>query len=589
MGARRRPRPPPTRTALALTALPDALAELIVIGYHDYRHRFAEVTRRAWRRFENREWEDAQEDARERILLYDVVVAETLLAARRRLGRPAPSRDAAVAARGAFRAWSRERPDCEIAQTFFNSVLRRLLGTVGADREVEFVASAVDEPDPSPARPWRSWPLEAGFAPALEATLTALPFEKPWHERTARCRAAARILAGELGPEAVWREGSLEMLRTPFFRNKAAYLVGRAVRRAETRPVILALTHPPEGITLDAVLPTEDEASVVFGFTRSYLHADLGAPRPAIEFLRGIMPRKRTDELYTVLGFNRHGKTELYRTLLEHLALPGARFERTPGTEGLVMAVFTLPELNVVFKVIRDRFGHPKKTTRERVKRNYGLIFVRDRVGRLADAQAFEHMELPRDRFSDDVLAELLDTAARTVSADHDTVVIEHLYTERRVHPLDLYLAEAGPDDARHAVLDFGQAIKDLAAADIFPGDMLVKNFGVTRHGRVIFYDYDEVVLLTDCRFRDKPRPAYPEAELAAEPDYYVAPEDVFPAEWRPFLGPSGPLREIFQEAHGELFDPAWWRDMQRRQRAGEVVDFFPYEKERRLDPSTRP
>ncbi|MBW3552232.1 MAG: bifunctional isocitrate dehydrogenase kinase/phosphatase [Gemmatimonadetes bacterium] len=567
----------------SVTPLAGALAELVMIGYHDYRRRFGEVTTRAWGRFDRREWEDGQEDARERILLYDVVVAETLMKARRRLDGRSPDRADVAAARSSYAEWARERADVEIAETFFNSVMRRLLGTVGIDRETEFVAEAVDRPGHSAARPWRSVSLHDGFAVALESCLTPLPLQASWSERAERCRRAADVLQRELGPEEEWRAATLEVLRTVFFRNKAAYVVGRLVRHRETRPLILALVHPHAGITLDAVIPTGDEASVVFGFTRSYLHADVGAPRPTIDFLRSIMPLKRVDELYTALGFNRHGKTELYRTLLEQLAEPGARFVKTPGAEGLVMCVFTLPRLNVVFKVIRDRFGHPKKTSRERVKRNYGLIFVRDRVGRLADAQQFERLELPRERFSREVLDDILGSASRAVSVTGDTVTIEHLYTERRVHPLDLYLRSASPEEARRAVVDFGQAIKDLAAADIFPGDMLVKNFGVTRHGRVIFYDYDEVALLTDCRVRDRPPPPYPEAEMAMEPHFHVGEDDIFPVEWRPFLGPPGPLRDVLHRAHPELFDPAWWRDMQARQKAGEVVDFYPYPEDRRL------
>ena len=319
-------------------------------------------------------------------------------------------------------------------------------------------------------------------------------------------------------------------------------------------------------------------------------HRGVDVPAVRIAFdrpeVRNAFRPETVDELYTAIGFNRHGKTEFYRTLREHLTHPDARFEPTPGKEGLVMIVFTLPRLNTVFKVIRDRFGAPKKTSRERVKRNYGLIFVRDRVGRLADAQQFERLELPRDRFGDEVLHDLLENAGRTAHIAEDdpgTVIIEHLYTERRVHPLDLYLEDADPEEARRATLEFGQAIKDLAAADIFPGDMLVKNFGVTRHGRVIFYDYDEVAPLGDCNFRRRPKAAYPEAELADTPHFYVGPDDIFPEEWRAFLGPAGPLRKELHEAHPELFDPEWWRGMQERHQAGEVIDFFPYDQRRRL------
>ncbi|MFW5951767.1 MAG: bifunctional isocitrate dehydrogenase kinase/phosphatase [Gemmatimonadota bacterium] len=559
----------------------ESLAESIILGYLDYRRRFGEITRRAAERFRSRAWEKGQDDARERILLYDVVVHATLAAIRDRLGDGGPPADPGPV-RAAFAAWARPRADCEVAETFYNSVIRRLYGTIGVDPGSEFVGEDLDQPTGEPRAPVTRFSLAHGYGAAIDALLDRLPFTR-WHERDRRLRAAAARLEREIGPHDEWRGGTLEVLDSVFYRNKGAYLVGRLLRGHDVAPAILALVHPPQGVTLDAVLTTQDHASIVFGFTRSYLHADIAAPRPVIEFLRSIMPLKRIDELYTAIGFHRHGKTEFYRTLRRHLAEPEARFEFTPGKEGLVMIVFTLPALNAVFKVIRDRFGHPKKTTHERVKRNYGLIFMRDRVGRLADAQEFERLELPRERFAPEVLHALLDDAARTTSLEGATVVIEHLYTERRVRPLDIYLEEVDPEQARRATLDFGQAIKDLAAADIFPGDMLVKNFGVTRHGRVIFYDYDEVAPLTDCTFRSFPQAPYPEAEIARAPHFYVGPDDVFPEEWRAFLGPAGPLRHVLHHAHPQLFDPGWWRDMQTRQRAGEVVDFFPYQDDRRL------
>ncbi len=565
---------------------PDAaeLAAEIRAGFRRYCQGFAEITRRAPGRFARREWAEGQEDARERILLYDVVVHDTLRSLRRLVpGTPDPRIGAEV--REAFRAWALPRPDVEVAETFFNSVVRRLFGTIGVDPSLEFVAEAVDEPRDAGPAPWSTHPLERGFEHALSTLLSSQPLDLPWQQWDARLRAAADVLRTELGSDGEWSAGEIQVLRPLFFRNKAAYVVGRVVRGDVVVPLILALLHPPGGVTLEAVLPTADEASVVFGFTRSYLHADVPAPRSVVRFLRSILPHKREDELYTGIGFNRHGKTVFYRTLLQHLRDPDARFVTTPGKAGLVMSVFTLPDLNVVFKVIRDRFGAPKQTSPERVRRNYDLIFVRDRVGRLADAQEYRRLELPRARFSEPVLDELLRTAARTVSASGETVTVEHLYTERRVRPLDVYLEEAPPEAALRATLDFGRAIKDLAAADIFPGDMLVKNFGVTRHGRVIFYDYDEVALLTDCNIRERPEAAYPEAEMADAPPFYVGPNDLFPAEWRAFLGPPGPLRHELHRAHPELFDPAWWRDMQARHRAGEVVDFFPYREERRLEP----
>jgi len=308
------------------------------------------------------------------------------------------------------------------------------------------------------------------------------------------------------------------------------------------------------------------------------------AAEPAKE-LRDLVESNypQLDELYTSIGYNKHGKTELYRALLDHLEDPNARFEEAEGTKGLVMVVFTLPSLNIVFKIIRDTIGHPKRTTRREVIDKYHFVFYRDRVGRLADAQEFEHLQFPRRCFPDALLAELTRTAPSTVREAGDRVVVSHVYTERRLRPLNLHLRETSPWLAEDAIIDYGNAIRDLAAADIFTGDMLLKNFGVSRHGRVIFYDYDELAALTECRFRTMPETTDPSQELSVEPWFSIAEHDVFPEEFAPFLVPEGPLRDTFLHAHAELLQPEWWQSIQRRLRSGEIFDTYPYREERRL------
>jgi isocitrate dehydrogenase kinase/phosphatase len=322
---------------------------------------------------------------------------------------------------------------------------------------------------------------------------------------------------------------------------------------------------------------TPNEASVVFGFSWSYFRVDVPRPRELVDFLSSIMPFKRIDELYNGIGYNKHGKTELFRNIVAYLQDPDARFAFAEGDEGMVMAVFTLPAFNLVFKIIKDSFGAPKNTTRQAVMEKYHFVFVRDRVGRLADAQEFEHLEFPRRCFPDDLLAYLLGVAARTVRVEGDRVIVRHVYTERRVTPLNIFLRDADSAAAREAVIEYGNAIKDLAAADIFTGDMLLKNFGVTRNGRVICYDYDELCLLSECRFRRIPPPTTYEDELSAEPWFSVGEYDVFPEEFDAFLVPPGELRDTFLGAHGDLLDVAFWHRAQERLGAGEVVDVFPY------------
>jgi isocitrate dehydrogenase kinase/phosphatase len=557
-------------------------AEVIVGAYEAYLNAFLAVTRRAEGRFLRREWADGQADARERLTLYAGAIDRAVEALRGRIVRPDGEEDAEFKTR--FQRLVLGRGDAEVAGTFFNSVVRRVLGTRGVDARTEFTAEAID-----PRREGRDGPLHrtieadgvtaALFVELFRATGMLESFAAPDAD-AGLCAAAARE---QLGAEAD-EVRAAEALPFLFYRNKAAYLVAR-VRLAEdeVRPLVVPLENRREGVRPDAVLTDPDEVHRVFSFARSYFHADTARPRDTVAFLRTLMPAKPVHELYTSIGHNRHGKTELYRELSGRLTDGDARFERAEGVRGLVMIVFTFPGYGVVFKVIRDVFGAPKDVEREQVMEKYRLVFARDRVGRLADAQEFEHLQFPRDRFDPDLLDELLTRARATVVEEGDRILIKHLYTERRLRPLDIYLRESPPEAAEAAVIEYGNAIRDLACANIFPGDLLLKNFGVSRHGRVIFYDYDELALLTDVRFRALPKARNDDEEMSAEPFFSVDEKDVFPEQWLPFLVPTGPLREIFLREHGDLLTVEFWQAMQRRQETGEIPDFYPYPQTRRL------
>lgn len=563
----------------------EQVAIAIAEGFEAYHARFKAITRRAKERFERRDWRGIQQDATERLAVYKEHVERVLATVRALLGERERDVPTWESIKWFHAALIVDRADCELAETFFNSVTRRIFTTVGVNERVEYVF-----PDANPGESGDDTPITRSYRWAgdtqvlVQRLLSDVPWRAPWRDLEGdAARTAARI---DQDLRAAWGDvgiDAIEVLDSPFFRNKGAYLVGRMHRGNRVRPLLLPLLHDERGIFVDAVLTTADEASIVFGFSWTYFLADVARPREAVEFLSSIMPLKRIDELYTAIGYNKHGKTELYRSLVEHLREPDAKFELAPGEQGLVMSVFTLPSLNVVFKIIRDTFGHPKRTTRRAVMDRYHLVFVRDRVGRLADAQEFEHLELRRSCFTEPLLAHLLAVAPSVVQVVGDRVIVRHLYTERRVTPLDVYLREATPEAAREAILDYGQAIKDLAAAGIFTGDMLHKNFGVSRHGRVIFYDYDELCLLAECTVRRLPRPSTPDEELAAEPWFYVGERDIFPEEFGPFMVPAGGLGEAFLAAHGDLLTVEFWQRMQERQRAGELFDVFPYGQARRL------
>ncbi len=574
----------PLRDGVAQQGQSVEVARAILAVFDAHQAQFLLVTRRATARFRQRDWRGGQQDAAERLTLYRQFVSWCVTDLRRSLGERATRAPFWAGVREAFQREARPRLDPELAYTFFNSVVRQLLRTVGPggayfeDHHFQDLAAHPISPV------YRVYPAGKSLEALVRELLDTLPFGTDYLARDDDARLVAARLAEELarlpGGGALT---AVELVPTPFFRNKGAYLVGRLRTATALLPLVLAVVHDDSGIRVDAVLTAPDEVSVVFSFTRSYFHVELECPRAMVEFLRTLMPRKPVDELYTALGFHKHGKTELVRALLRHMERHDARFEVAPGDKGLVMAVFALPTLNVVFKVIKDRFGAPKRTTRAQVMEKYHLVFVRDRVGRLADAQEFENLAFPRSRFAPGLLEELLADCAGSIRVEGEDVIFRHLYSERRVTPLNLYLKQVGEAAAVDAALDYGQAIRDLAAANIFTGDMLLKNFGVTRNGRVIFYDYDELCLLTECHFRAIPAARHDDDEYSAEPWFSVGEHDVFPEEFRAFLTLPGPPGEAFQRAHGELLTVEYWQRMQRLAERGEVVDIFPYRPARRL------
>ncbi len=368
------------------------------------------------------------------------------------------------------------------------------------------------------------------------------------------------------------------MIRPVFYQMSRAYVVGCLHGDGWTMPLAIAFRNSPLGVLVDAVMLSVADVSILFSFTRSYFHVDLERVSEAVLFLHSIIPLKPVSELFTVLGRAKQGKTERFREIFRHLEHTDDRFVRAPGERGMVMACFALENADVIFKVIRDRFPAVKNVRREEVMAKYDMVFRHDRAGRLVDAQEFRDIRLPRGRFAPDMLEELLTECAENVRLDGDDVIVGHVYIERQMTPLNLYLRSAASgEQAELAVIEYGQCIRDLAYTNIFAGDLLLKNFGVTRHNRVIFYDYDELCRVTDCRFRDVPQATNDEDEMRAESWFYIGENDVFPETFLKFLGFEDRLRDVFLEKHGEILEAGWWRALQERLAAGDLVEVLPY------------
>lgn len=554
-------------------------ARLIVRGFEDYDARFSDITRRARRRFERRDWKHAQTDATARIDLYEQCVRETLAGLEALLEERVRSRPLWRAILPAYAARIASRPDRELYKTFYNSLVRRFFQIDGVAPDVEFLAlEIVPTGDPACPGELQHHAFDSDARTVWRDVFRALAYGNGWADLEASAAAVAEALRsrGVIG---------VSMLRTPFYRERRAYLVGRAHGASgATYPVVIALVSEVAGVRADAVIVDDQQISILFGFSRSHFHADIAHVGDAVAFLHQLLPRKPLDELFTVVGRIKQGKTERYRQVFRHLAeFPDEELVLADGERGMVMAVFTPRGYPLVFKLIRDRFAYPKDMVRAEVEEKYRLVFRRDRVGRLVDAQEFLRLRFPKRQFAPDALHELLSECAQTVQLDGDEVLIRHCYVERRVRPLNLYVREAPAPMAERAVLDYGQAIKDLARSNIFPGDLLLKNFGVTRHGRVLFYDYDELCLVEECNFRAVPAMREEDETRPLDEWLYAGADDVFPELFPQFLGIVPALRARLREVHGEIFDPAWWRDVQTRLAAGEHFDVAPYPEAVRL------
>ena len=573
-----------TSKQASTSRLANVAAQAIHTAFDQSQVHFRNITRRAAAHFSARNWRSMHNDSAARLGVYEDAVDQVVRLVRDSLGDRIRSRLMWVSIKAVYSGLINDRDDWEIAETFFNSVTRRIFDTVGVDVEIEFVHSDYESP-PSPAKS----PVYRTFdaAKSLDRCVCTLLREYDLigrrdleHQSAAVSSFINRHMEERHGECDIER---IEVIKPVFYRGEYAYLVGRLRSADSVRPLVLSFLHTEQGVSIDAVLLDEGDVSRLFSFARSYFHVDTGRPFDIVQFIKSIMPRKPRSEIYNAIGFKKHGKTELYRHALRHLAGSSDKYIRASGQRGMVMTVFTMPSYPVVFKIIKDRFDEPKRTTRQAVMDCYRLIFRHDLAGRLIDAQEYQYLTLDRHRFDEGLLDELLRIASQSVRIEGDRVVIKHCYAERRVTPLDVYLKEANEAAVTEAVIDYGQAIKDLALTNIFPGDLMLKNFGVTRRGRLVFYDYDEVCLLTDCTFRELPMPRDYDETMFAEPLFPLGENDVFPEEFTHFLEFSAFAQSVFLEHHSDLLTADYWREVQQELRRSRLFRIAPYGEEKRL------
>ncbi len=571
------------------------IARALIEGFNRHYRLFRETTARAKQRFEQADWHGQQRAQAQRIEYYDQRVNEAVERLRAEFNIEQLSMDTWQQAKLHYIGLLVDHHQPELAETFFNSVAAKLLHRSYFRNNFIFVRPAVsteyienDEPASTPT--YRAYyPTRDNLHETCQRMVTNLQLDCEFEDLTRDADHVVQAMLAELGGFKLRTNFQIQVLASLFYRNKGAYLVGKIINGFSETPLALPILHGADGkLVIDAALFGEDELLMIFSYARAYFMVDMQVPSAYVQFLRGLMPRKPRAELYNCLGLQKHGKNIFYRDLLAHQRHSSDKFRIAPGIKGMVMLVFDLPSFPYVFKVIKDFYPPQKDTTRELIKSKYLLVKQHDRVGRMADTLEYSNVAFPRQRFEDELVAELKHFCPSLLEEDGDTLVIKHLYIERRMIPLNIYLQEAGPEGMQHAVLEYGNAIKDLVAANIFPGDMLWKNFGVTRHGKVVFYDYDEIEYLTDCNFRRVPTPRNEEDEMSGEVWYRVGPKDVFPETFEPFLLGNPTVREIFMAHHADLLDADFWQGHKERILAGHVHDVFPYEASKRFSNAAR-
>jgi isocitrate dehydrogenase kinase/phosphatase len=567
------------------------IAQALLDGFNRHYRLFRETTAQAQTRFEAADWHGQQRAQRDRIEFYDMRVNEAVQRLRTEFGAGDLPQDTWQQAKLHYIGLLTNHHQPELAETFFNSVTAKLLTRSYFKNDFIFVRPAISteyiENDEPASRPtYRAYyPQPSNLLQVWQRIVSNFQLRLPFEDLERDCACVVQAMLAYLGEDFKPKPNfQIQVLSGLFYRNKGAYLVGKVINGFNETPLALPVVHNSSGqLVIDAALFGEDELLMIFSYARAYFMVDMEVPSAYVQFLRGLMPRKPRAELYNSLGLQKHGKNIFYRDLLAHQRHSSDQFRIAPGIKGMVMLVFDLPSFPYVFKVIKDFYPPQKDTTREQIKGKYLLVKQHDRVGRMADTLEYSNVAFPRHRFEPELVAELQHFCPSLLETDGDNIVIKHLYIERRMVPLNIHLQEAAPQQVARAVVEYGNAIKDLVAANIFPGDMLWKNFGVTRHGKVVFYDYDEIEYMTDCNFRRVPAPRNEEEEMSGEIYYTVNKGDVFPETFAPFLLGNLAVRDVFMAHHADLLDAAYWQGHKGRILAGHVHDVFPYEASKRF------
>jgi isocitrate dehydrogenase kinase/phosphatase len=568
------------------------IALAMIQGFNKHYTLFRQTSREAKSRFEQADWLGVHKAVKERIRFYDDRVDECVERLRHEFDAASIDDATWQQVKLLYIGLLLNHKQPELAETFFNSVTTKILHRNYFHNDFIFVRPSIstENIEGDDTQTYRSYyAKEDGLRGAIRKIVSDFDWHRPFadldRDVDSIYQAIHRFLNGMPRREVNFQ---IQVLASAFYRNKAAYIIGKAINGASEYPFAIPVLHDDDGkLYVDTILLDAWRIGLLFSLSRAYFMVDMEVPSGYVQFLRSIMPAKPRSEIYIMLGLGKQGKTMFFRDFIYHLHHSEDQFIMAPGIRGLVMLVFTLPSYPYVFKIIKDVFGSSKEMDQATVKRKFMMVKQVDRVGRMADTLEFSNVMFPLKRFDNEVLAELQTLAPSKFEVDGDQLIIKHLYIERRMEPLNIHLDRMDKSNnvegLEHAIREYGSAIRELAQANIFPGDMLWKNFGITRFGRVVFYDYDEIEYMTDINFRKIPPAPDFETEMSGEVWYPVHRGDVFPEEFATFLLGSPMVRKLFLKHHKDLLAPKFWQEAQEKIRSGHVEDFFPYPQELRF------
>ncbi|MDB2410654.1 bifunctional isocitrate dehydrogenase kinase/phosphatase [Pseudomonadales bacterium] len=569
-------------------SLPDTIASTILNGFEAMFTDFMDVTNGAQARFEQAQWHEVHAAMRLRLTVYRERVSYAEQHCRDIAGDKLQDKQSWSQVKLRYAEMISGHPNHLIAESFFNSVFSRVFGHMAIRHSSVFAGVKALDPKAVAADDILiNFEYDRGLKETTRAMLERFQFQIPYEDIDRDVdRIVHRVVEFFANVRPAEGSISIKVIENVFFRNKGAYLIGYIDLPDEIIPVALPFMLNKKGeVYVDAVILGSDEISMIFSFTRSYFMVNTQNPAQYVAVLKRMMPHKEIFELFTSIGFAKHGKTAFYQYAVSFTKqIPvEQKYTSAPGIKGMVMLVFTLPDFDYVYKVIKDRFTPPKDMTRKQVEEKYNMVKSSDRAGRMADVQGFKYLAFDKRRFSDELLEELYKEVPSMVQTSGNALILKHVYVERKMVPLNLYLPNADDGSTYSAIDEYGNAIKQLAAANIFPGDMLLKNFGVTRHGRVVFYDYDEICPLTDCNFRKIPEARTDEEEMAAGAWFDVKENDIFPEEFRLFFTGNPKAKRVFNQLHAEIYDYRFWQGLQNKIKEGYVTDVFPYRRQKRF------